>query len=210
MSMNASLHLNAPVAVFPGKVNTPVRRAEFSTRNSTARENEVPPAPPFLSVLWSYRDIWFTPLACETVLFLCAMHLTVILGRVMVGNGALSWHDWLPIAAGAAAYVTGKMESEREELFMTRFVALTGAGGLMLAAIMVMALITVIAPGLVGVVGRNQRIILLLPFAIFLMREFTLIRGSRFAPSVASLALRHNRPVGVVDRVRQILHYWMH
>jgi hypothetical protein len=209
MSMNASLHLNAPVGVFPGKVNTSVRRTEFSSRDSAAPETNTPPAPPFLSVLWSYRDIWFTPLACETVLFLCALHLTVILARIME-SGGIGLYAWLPIAAGAIAYVTGKVESEREELFMTRFVALAGSGGLMIAAIMVMALITVIAPSLLGAMGRNQRLILMLPFAIFLMRELMLIRSSRFAPSMASLALRHNRPVGVTARLRQILHYWMH
>jgi hypothetical protein len=209
MSMNASLHLNTPVGVFPGQVNTPVRRTEFTSRGSVASENEAPPPPPFLSVLWGHRDIWFTPLACEAVLLLCALHLTLILARIME-SGALAWHEWLPVVAGAAAYAVGKIESEREELFMTRFVALSGSGGLMLAAIMVMALLTVIAPGLVGVVGRNQRLILVLPLAIFLMRELMLIRGSRFAPSMASLSLRHNRPVGVVTQLRQILHYWMH
>jgi len=93
---------------------------------------------------------------------------------------------------------------------MTRFVAASGAGGLMLMAILVMTLITVIAPGLLGAMGLNRRMVLILPLAIFIMREAMLIRASRFAPSMASLSLRHNNPVGVIVRLREKLHYWMH
>ena len=207
MSINASINLVSPAGVLSRQASFVARHSAYANRHMPAVQIVEPP--PFLSTLWRHRDIWFTPLACEIVLFFCALHLSSILARVMQ-NGTISWQDWLPVAAGAAAYTLGKIECEKEELFMTRFVAVSGSGGIMLMALLVMGLITVIAPGLVGVTGLTNRMVLMLPLGILLLREAMLIRGSRFAPSMASLSLRHNRPVGVTTRLRQYVHYWMH
>jgi hypothetical protein len=103
----------------------------------------------------------------------------------------------------------GQDGGDKEEFFMTRFVAVSGTSGLMIMALLVTALITLIAPSLLGAMGLNRRMVLILPLGIFILREAMLIRGSRFAPAMASLSLRCNRPDGVVVRVRQWLQYWM-
>jgi len=208
MSINASIHFETPVRILPLRGSSVVRQAAYASGRSTTVQ-AVASSPPFLTDLWLHRGIWFTPLACEVIFFLCALHLSLILARIME-FGVIGWQDWLPIMLGAAVYAIGKVEVEKKELFMTRFVAASGAGGLMLMAILVMTLITVIAPGLLGAMGLNRRMVLILPLAIFIMREAMLIRASRFAPSMASLSLRHNNPVGVIVRLREKLHYWMH